>query len=237
MKELTLETFFGAAIDFESTQYRVRSALQGIRREFVRNRIYPTLAQLIELQGTLQRISKGGRALHDELPYRVIGLDFEQGRLITEPVNVPGGDIEAIRELIDWALPEIITAIEEGKVIYNFVDENMRVERVGIVPTYVEEGYLLLPERNRDLLHIIRYEVTIFTGPEERYRNLKTSTVSTVKLGPIAKAPAVIKQELMDHYRDLPNPATYYFDTDLDFPFQQALLPVAKRKLLRQLYS
>ena len=43
--------------------------------------------------------------------------------------------------------------------------------------------------------------------------------------------------ELIEANRDLPNPATYLFETDLDFPFNETILPVAKRKFLRGLYS
>jgi hypothetical protein len=42
---------------------------------------------------------------------------------------------------------------------------------------------------------------------------------------------------LIAEHRELPNPATYLCQTELDFPFQETILPVAKRKLLRRLYS
>ena len=35
----------------------------------------------------------------------------------------------------------------------------------------------------------------------------------------------------------MPNPATFLMDTELDFPFDTTILPVAKRKLMRHLIS
>lgn len=237
MNYLTMDLFLSAARDAESARYRVLNALKSIRSEFSRNRIYPSLSTLIDVYGVLRKISEGGRTLRDELPRRIVGLDLENNRLLSEPMELPNSELAAITELIEWAMPQIVTMIEEGRTIFNFVDENLSVEEVGIIPSYIEEGYILVPELERGLLHVLRYEVSIFTDANERYRNLKTSTVQTMPLSAIGRSPSSLKQELIEVYRDLPNPATYYFNTDLDFPFAETLLPVAKRKLLRQLSS
>jgi len=237
LSQLSIDLFLGAARDTEAARYRLLSALKGVRGEFSRNRIYPTLSTLIDLYDMLRKIAEGGRALRDELPRRIVGIDLENNRILSEPVDLPSSEIEAIRAMIEWALPEFVRAIEEGRTIYHFVDESLRVEEVGIIPSYVEEGYILLPEAARGLLHVLRYEVSIFASADERYRNLKTSLVTSYPIGRLAQTPSSLKQELIEVYHDLPNPATYYFETDIDFPFQETLLPVAKRKLLRQIYS
>jgi hypothetical protein len=36
---------------------------------------------------------------------------------------------------------------------------------------------------------------------------------------------------------DLPNPATYYFNTDVDVPYEPTMLPVVKRMLMRHLHE
>lgn len=232
-----MDLFLSAARDAESARYRVLDALKTIRREFSRNRIYPSLSNLIDVYGVLRKVSEGGRALNEELPRRIVGLDLENNKLVTEPMELPNSELAAVSGLIEWALPEIVAMIEEGRTIFNFVDDNLSVEEVGIIPSYVEEGYILVPEIDRGLLHVLRYEVSIFTDASERYRNLKTTTVQTMPLAAIGRTPSSLKQELIEVYRDLPNPATYYFNTDLDFPYTETLLPVAKRKLLRQLSS
>jgi hypothetical protein len=50
-------------------------------------------------------------------------------------------------------------------------------------------------------------------------------------------SPQALKLSLMEERRELPNPATYFFDSDLDFPYEATMLPVAKRKLMRYLYA
>jgi hypothetical protein len=229
--------FVGAHRDYESSRFHILSGLQKIRHDFSRNRIYPTLAELIDLYTTLRRIAASSGDISQELPKRIKGIDLESKRIIYEAIEPDGAHLRAIEEMIHWALPQIQRVIEEGGTIYNFVDSNMRVEEVGILPSYVEEGYLLVPELRRGLLHVIRYEVSIFTSAEQHYRNLKTTSIRTVPLSSLHFSPASIKMELMRSHPDLPNPATYYFETDLDFPFQETMLPIAKRKLLRRICS
>jgi hypothetical protein len=211
--------------------------LQKIRHDFAQNKIYPPLAELIELYHTLRTISNQTEGIRREMPRRIKGIDLESREIIYEWVELDKNEMRAIEELIQWALPQIHQTIDEGQTIYNFVDENIKVEEVGILPSYVEEGYLLLPELRRGMIHIIRYEVTIFSGPDQKYRNLKTTAIQTFPMSGLDFSPGRIKLDLMKMYRELPNPATYYFATDLDFPFNETMLPVAKRKLLRQISS
>jgi hypothetical protein len=42
-----------------------------------------------------------------------------------------------------------------------------------------------------------------------------------------------LKTELIKNRSDLPNPAVYSIETDLSFPVEETLLPVAKRSLVK----
>ncbi|HVZ40354.1 MAG TPA: hypothetical protein VHI13_13825 [Candidatus Kapabacteria bacterium] len=236
MGALHLEMFLAARRDIEASQFHILGGLQQVRREFAHNRIYPPLSDLIELHRTLKSITDGSEGIRQELR-RIREIDIANRRIIYEPLDLDGDALAAIAEMIKWALPLIQAAIEEGQTIFNFVDENLMVKEVGILPSYVEEGYLLVPELKANVLHVVRYEVSIYTGADQQFRNLKTETIETIPLARLDFSPGRIKQELMESHRELPNPATYYFDTDLDFPFNETMFPVAKRKFLRRLYS
>ena len=141
-------------------------------------------------------------------------------------------NIENIFALIDWALPCINKAIDEGTVLFDFVEENMLLEQVGILPIYKEEGYFMITDNIALELQVHRYECSIFSSGNEKYRALKTEIVKTEKQGMIRRLPEKIKEELIKERTDLPNPATFLLDTELDFPFTETIMPVAKRKMI-----
>jgi hypothetical protein len=77
--------------------------------------------------------------------------------------------------------------------------------------------------------------VSIFKSAHDRYRSLKTSYLKQLRWTSIKNTPNKIKVDLIRENKELPNPATYLFDTDLEFPFRETILPIVKHKLMRRL--
>ncbi|MDZ7681606.1 MAG: hypothetical protein U5J63_07845 [Fodinibius sp.] len=63
--------------------------------------------------------------LRNEFPKRIKEIDFVNQEIEHEVVFSVGSDLAKIEELITWALPLIKAKIEEGKGIYEFVDEEL----------------------------------------------------------------------------------------------------------------
>lgn len=237
MNGLHLGMFIHAVQDFEASQYRILAELKRIQSSFSHNRIYPHLAQLIELYSTLTTITQSSEGLRSALPKRLQDVDVEHKKLIYERLDGNRDSFAMIEELIHWAMPKIQRAIEEGKTMYEFVDENMSVAVVGILPTYLEEGYCFIPDNKEHKVYLVRYEVSIFTSTDDKYRSLKTSVIETFEQQQMHNSLQDMKLELVQKRPDMPNPATYRVDTDLEFPFDETILPIAKRKLMQRLHS
>lgn len=237
MSEWTLDLFAGAVHDFERAQYRILGNLQRVRKDFSNNRIYPHLSDLVSIYGTLRTIADSTDTLKEAIPGSIADIDLEAGEVIYEKPEIGPDQMEAIEEIIHWALPLIQDTIDEGKTIFEFVEDHLHLEEVGIVPSYVQEGYLFVPDHESNEIHILQYSVSIFTSASERFRSLRTSHVKSVAQQPIQATPQSLKLSLMEERRDLPNPATYAFDFELNFPYEATVLPVAKRKLMRYLFS
>jgi len=235
MSRLSLDLFLSAGADFEGAQYRILDRLKRIRAAFSRNIIYPHLAELVEVHGALRRLLGSLDDLQKSLPGVLKGIDPETHEVLFEKPELGTGHMGLIEELIQWALPLIQDAIEEGRTIFEFVEDHLYIEEVGLVPSYVEEGYLLVPDRRSRRMYILQYHLSIFTSAEERFRSLKTTHVKTIEYAGVDVAPQVVKLDLLAERREFPNPATYLIETALDFPYEPTVLPIAKRKLLRRL--
>ena len=236
MTRLGINHFLAAVQDLESAQYRVLHSLQQARQAFSQNIIYPHLSSLVQLHSTLQGILKGMLGVEKGLPRRVKNIDPEKKEVLYEYELLEDDEVAQVKELVNWAMPHIQSAIEEGKTIFEFVDKNIHIGEVGIIPSYVEEGYLILPNQVENTLYILKYDISLFTDVSERYRSLRTHHVKTLPMRSIRRSPHSIKLELIEEHRELPNPATYVCDIGLEFPFEETVLPIAKRKLMRYLY-
>ena len=234
MEQISLEIFFNPETDWEMNQYRILAGIKSARAEFDKKKIYPSLALLIKLKRELNQIKDKKNNLNQKFPKQIKGFDTKEQKVIydtAETIN-QNDNIEVIFDLITWALPYINEAIEEGIVLFDFVEDNMFLEQVGILPMYKEEGYFMITDNIALELQVHRYECTLFSSGEEKFRSLKTEFVKSKKQGKIIRTPEEIKQELIKERTDLPNPATFLLDSDLDFPFAETILPVAKRKMI-----
>lgn len=237
MNSLSLEVFAGAAYDVERTKYEVLGGLQQAREAFDQKRIYPHLGRLVKLHKSLHTVLERSEDFRTPETGEVKGIDPETKELIYEWPELDTDQMEVVKDLIKWALPHVENAIEEGRAVYELVEEKTDVEEVGIVPSYVQEGYMMVPDREKNLVHVLRYNLSIFTDADERYRSLRTEHCKTVQQGTIELPPSTIKMELMEENDELPNPATYFFNTEHAFPYEETMLPVVKRKLMRYLHT
>ncbi len=233
MNGLNLNLLLGVGSDFEQAQYTILAELAASRRAFGRNEIYPHLAGLVDVYHAVGAVLQQGRSLREALPRTLRRIDLQTGDLHYAPAYPSDERMAYLEEVMAWALPHIERTIEEGRTIFDFVEERLRVEQVGLAPLYDEEGYLLVADRAAGVVHVLEYALSIITRAEERFRSLRTVYLYAA---PEAEgAPGQIKRRLLAERRMLPNPATYFVEAEVDFPYEPTLLPVAKRKLMQRL--
>ena len=232
---MNLSLFLNPHQDFEKAQYRVLGSLYETRSAFSRNVIYPHLSDLIHLHNQLETIVQQLDELRDSMAGEIEGVDVETARVLRSAPEMGDEQLGVLEDLIRWALPKIRSTIEEGRSVYEHVEENTELETVGIVPKYLQEGYLMVPERQVGDLHVLRYELSIIQEEGEKHRALRTVHCKTVSQDWVDVHPSTIKLDLLEERRDLPNPATYFSNTALSVPYEETLLPVVKRRLIRHL--
>ncbi|MEX0994209.1 MAG: hypothetical protein WD599_01695 [Balneolaceae bacterium] len=234
---LSLELFTQVQSDFEARQYRILAGLQKYQNHFRSNRIYPYLSNLASLYHTLMEIKNKLVDLREEFPKKIKNIDLVNKKIEHEVVFVDGSDLEKVEELIEWTLPQMENVIRDGATIHEYVEEEISVEHVGIIPKYQDEGYFFVPDRTSKRLKLFQFEVSIFKSSDDQYRSLKTRLLKTMRIGLAEMSPNSIKLDLIQEQKQLPNPATYHFNTQLDFPFRETIFPVTKRKLLQTIYN
>lgn len=232
MQRLSFALFIDAQKDMESAQLRILAALKEIHNHFQHNCIYPDLSDVMEIHDNVLDVFRRSKKMDESLPRTLTGVDLRNISLIYSLNTKPEATLESIKELLQWSIPYLEKALEEGKTIYDFVDEHCEVQPVGIIPAYLDEGYFLVPDIEQSLLAVFRYQVTVFTGAEDKYRALRTRLIDVLPLHTVQSDLRSLKLELIRQYPDLPNPAVYSCETDMDFPFSETLFPVAKRKLM-----
>ncbi|WP_121354720.1 hypothetical protein [Flavisolibacter nicotianae] len=232
MKQLSETWFVEGYIDFELKKYTLLAYLQAINRYFDENKLYPQLADLIFHYNNIVAFRENKKYLQEHFPKKLTGVQIEKLQVLYEQMIDDSELMQELEDIIHFAAGHMKTTISSGTEIYEFVEEKLSISPVGLLPLDVHEGYFFLRAGRSRATRVYQYCLSIFDKHDEKYRSIKTAHIDTLQRS-IANTYESMKSELIRARQELPNPAVYSIETDLSFPVDETLLPVAKRSLVK----
>lgn len=232
MKSLGINWFIEGSLDFEYKKYILLDYLQEINRYFDKSKLYPNLTDLIFHYNNLLYFKKNKSTLQQAFPQRLTLADIEAVKLTYQKIVDDDSSMKEIESIITYALQKMDPAIQTGKEIYDFVESRLNIDPVGIIPLMPYHGYFSLRNGKEKTHGIYEYQITIFENKDDKYRGININFLDTYEES-ITKTPEAIKLDLILRNKYMPNPAVYYVQSDITFPLEQTLLPVAKRSLVK----
>jgi hypothetical protein len=232
MKQLSETWFVEGYIDFELKKYTLLAYLQQINKYFNENKLYPQLADLIFHYNNLIAFRENKKHLQEHFPKKLTGVQIEKLQTLYEQMIQDDQLMQELEEIINYSTDEMKTTISNGAEIYEFVEEKMMISPIGLIPLDVKEGYFFLSAGNTKDTRVYHYRLSFFEKHDEKYRSIKTSYIDIWQRS-MAQTYENIKYELIKNNVRIANPAVYSIETDLSFPIEETLLPIAKRRLVK----
>lgn len=232
MKQLSETWFAEGYIDFELKKYTLLSYLREINKYFNENRLYPQLSDLIFHYNNLIAFRENKKYLQEQFPKKLTGIQIEKLQLLYEQMIQDSELMQELEDIINYSAGEMKTTISSGTEIYEFVEENLTISPIGLVPLDIQEGYFFLSTGNTRATRVYHYRLSIFEKHDEKYRSIRTSYIDMLQRS-MVNTYENIKYNLIKKRTELPNPAVYSIETGLTFPVEETLLPIAKRSLVK----
>jgi hypothetical protein len=232
MKRLSETWFAEGYIDFELKKYTLLAYLQQINQYFNENKLYPQLADLIFHYNNIVAFRENKKYLQEHFPKKLTGIQIEKLQLLYEQMIEDDELMQQLEEIINYSAGEMKSTISSGTQIYEFVEEKLMIMPVGLVPLDIQEGYFFLSAGNTKTTRVYHYRLSIFEKHDEKFRSIKTAYLDALQRS-MANTYENIKYELIKNRSALPNPAVYSIETELSFPVEETLLPIAKRSLVK----
>lgn len=236
MKKLSETWFADGYIDFELKKYTLLAYLQEINRCFNENKLYPQLSDVIFHYNNLVAFRENKKFLQEQFPKRVTGIQLEKLQVLYEQMIEDDDLMQELEAIIHYSAEKLKRTISSGTEIYEFVEDKLNIFPIGLVPIEINEGYFFLSEGSYRQTRIYQYRLSFFEKHDEKYRSIKTEYVGNYERN-IVNSYELMKIELIRNRKELPNPAVYSIETDLSFPVDETLLPIAKRTLVRYITS
>jgi hypothetical protein len=235
MKSLSETWFAEGYIDFELKKYTLLAYLQQVNKYFNENKLYPQLADVIFHYNNLVAFRENKKYLQEHFPKKFTGVQLEKLQLLYEQMIEDDELMQELEDIINFAAQTMKHTISNGTEIYEFVEDKLVISPIGIIPLDTHEGYFFL-SGHKKITHVYQYRLSIFEKHDEKYRSIRTTYIDHWHRG-IAHTYEHIKSQLIRYRSELPNPAVYSIETDLSFPVDETLLPIAKRSLVKYISS
>lgn len=234
MKTLSETWFAEGYIDFELKKYTLLAYLQEVNRYFDENKLYPQLSDVIFHYNNLCAFRENKQVLQQFFPKRLSKIDQERLQLLYERMVEDEDIMQQLEEIIQYAIGRLAPTIRSGTDIYEYVEDSLSITPVGLLPLDTQEGYMFLSNGSSRQTRVYQYRLSIFEKHDEKYRAIKTEYLETCRRT-IVHTYERMKTDLLRTRTAMPNPAVYSLETELTYPLEETLLPIAKRRLVRYL--
>lgn len=233
MTPLNDDWLTSGSLDFEYKKYLLLAYLQKVKARFRQHKLYPALADLVKHYRNAVQLKQGKTMMHSAFKAELMKIDINKLKMVYN--MLPETDyMQELESILTFTIPQLKKAIEEGKDVYDFIEEQMEIIPVGVMPIYKKEGYLFIDGQGFDELQVYQFAVTVIENANERHHAVRTNLIDTPRKR-ISQSYENIKLSLIRRYKSLPNPATYLVVAHLGFPLSETIEPIAKRLLVKEI--
>ena len=223
-------------IDFEYKKYQLLAYLKKVKESFTRVELYPFLSDLVFHYRNLVTLHESKLLMGESFPKELSTDNLRNLEISYRKIIEDDRIMREIESIMEYALPQFKTSLEEGSFIYEYVESRCEISPVGLTSLYANEGYLFVTQPPEKETNIYRYQITFFEQSNEPMRGIQTTFVETTEKNLVCTYEN-LKLSLIKKFKELPNPAAYLVLSKLKFPFNQTLMPVAKRMLVKKISS
>ena len=236
MKSLSNNWITENRIDFEYKKYILLAYLQEVKKYFDETKLYPPLTEIVTHYENVIRFKETRSNFIAQLPKLLNGIDMGNQKLNYESMMDNDTILAEIESIIDFSIPQFLLHLEQGKDIFDFVEKALHIEPIGVVPLQNKFGYLLIKSNDSIGTRVYEYHVSVIEQPRERISSLKTNFIKSYEQS-LSHTFHHIKSDILQEYKVYSNPAVFGIESDEVFPFDETILPVAKRLFLKLIQS
>lgn len=236
MTTLDLKKLTSCGSDWESNQYKILIKVREWLMNFNKNKLFPSIEEAIQLNLALEDLLRENIECKLWFDNEIRGQQVNERVIVYEKAHQVGNQLDKLLNFIDWALQLNRPVLEEGRIIKNFVEDDLEIKRISSTEkNYHGKGYYSLPNNKKGVLNIYLYEITWDWSQENLYQQINSQLVKSIPQSAIHHSIEEMITNFIHYSQDLHEPVAYILETDLDFPYEETIFPIAEDKLLKYL--
>lgn len=221
--------FYRPRLDIEMKQYEALAFVQYLENCLREKVLEPPYLEL-KLQETVigQFLDQN---LHDRYKGQgtLQGIDWSNKDLVY--LRPEEDELVPVKKIAGFLFRRIRPFRQRFEELRQEVSEQINIERVGLLPFYLGEGWLLMGlEGQIDVYQFKDAGILNASGA----RSIETCFYTSYKRS-VFNTPESVKLDLIKQYQHFPNPATYFVNYVSTYPLETTYLPLVREKIAREL--
>ena len=216
--------------DEEIARYKILGVLKEYLSNIRKNKLYPTLTDLVSLSVKLENMIV--KTLEPNESANNVYPDSEEEEIYIYG-NLDSGEepYDDTNEMIKWTRQQLYPILDEGIAVYEFVEENLHFQLINGVPFSKDNGYMVIPEHKTGQFNVYSYHCILFKTDAAPIKSIKTLYLQSIPINNEEKISDQF-QTMINNIGNISLPV-FYCDTDLDFPYEETIFQIARKKLLK----
>lgn len=221
--------------DWEINRYTFLSTLKQWHSLLKKNQLYPVLDYSLNLNNKFQELLAENIESRDWLDKEVNGTLVNDRMVMLDKAHKISYQLNKLIDFVSWALNMNNQILTECYALKEFVYENIHIHCLSEFDKFKGKGYLIIPDNEKKLYKIFLYELTINWESEEPKETLELNLLRSIPMELSQESPEELIAKFVKYSQSIYDPMIFKVETDLDFSFNETLMPVIKEKLMEKI--
>lgn len=236
MTTLDVKKLTSTTSDWETNEYVILSKVKDWLNQLNRNKLFPSLDESRDLNQSLEDIVRENIDCKLWFDNEIRARRINERFTVYEKAHQIGFKLDRMFDFIKWALKINKQVIIEGEIIKEFVENNIQLRKISTAEkNFHGKGYFALPDNKKELLNVYLYEAVWDWSREHISQRLQSKLIRSIPQQLVKNPVEQLMFEFINFSQELYDPVVYIFETDLDFPYKETILPLAEERLLNVL--
>ncbi|MFZ2323945.1 MAG: hypothetical protein WAV89_09635 [Ignavibacteriaceae bacterium] len=218
--------------DWETNHYTFLKTLKSWQSELRKSRLFPVLEDSKQLHNKFNDILNENIESKGWLDREVRGAFINDQLIVLEKAHQISFQLERLIDFVKWALNVNNDLLEEAEIIKQFVYDGIDILPLSDTDKYRGKGYIVIPDNKKRVYKIYLYELSISWTVDEPVEYLDMDLLRSIPFDFVENTVEELINQFIKNNQLLYDPMVYICKTELDFPFNETVLPVVEEKLL-----
>lgn len=235
MLEIDITKLTSCGSDWETNQYLLLRKIKDWQKQLSGNIVYPVLQEARLVKDKLDDLLIENINSKSWLEKEVRGILIEDHIIVQDKAKHISSELDKLISYVEWAIENVEFIIREATIIFNFIKNDIKIYKLTNEDKYRGKGYFVIKDNKKEVVKIFLYEMLIYWSGDHPTESIEFTLLRSIPNLLLDCTMDELMENFIQHSQKMYKPMVYVCETDLDFPFNDTMLPAVKEKLLKEI--